>query len=197
MKNQRSRAFLSLRSVAIFTLCGFFGTTAAQAMEPKDMIGKEVYTLTNLRPDMQNLRLYSTNYLQPGLIKVCTKVRVDKVKKKKMIFTVVDSGTEYQYLFHRKSTPEGFNENIKKYFGPECPQAQLDQLSEVDKEGVKRGRTLEGMTQAGVILAVGYPPEHITPDREYDEWVYWMNKFVSRRLIFDENGIVTDPLPAR
>lgn len=183
---------------AIVTATATLITTGpVAAMEPDEMVGKEVYTLTNLRPDEQNQRLYTVNYQQPGRIKICTKVKIEKISRKKMIFRLADSGRKYEYINHRKSTPEGFDANIKKYFGPECPQAEIDSLSAVDREGIKKGFTKAGMTRRGVILAIGYPPEHVTPDLEYDDWAYWMNKFVTRRLVFGSDGKVATPLPRR
>ncbi len=197
MNYQQATARTLFIAAAVTVLIGLLGAGSAQAMEPDEMVGQEVYTLTNLRPDEQNQRLYTVNYQQPGRLKICTKVKIEKISRKKMIFRIAESGRKYEYLNHRKSTPEGFDENIKKYFGPECPQAEIDAMSAADKEGIKQGRTKAGMTRRGVILAIGYPPEHVTPDLEYDEWAYWMNKFVTRRLVFGADGKVSQPLAGR
>ena len=185
------------RAAIVTALIGFLAAGSVQAMEPDEMVGQEVYTLTNLRPDEQNQRLYVVNYQQPGRIKVCTKVKIEKLNRKKMIFRIAESNRKYEYLHHRKAAPEGFDENIKKYFGPECPQAEIDAMSAVNKEGIEKGRTKVGMTRRGVIIAIGYPPEHVTPDREYDEWSYWMNKFVTHRLVFGDDGKVSQAMPSR
>jgi hypothetical protein len=177
------------QTILIATVIGLVAITA-QAMEPKEMVGQEVYLLTNLHPDEENARLYSTNYQLPGRLKVCTKVRITKLSKKKMKFELVDSPREYEYLLHKKSTPEGFAENIKKYFGPECPQAEIDGMSEVDRKGIKKARALVGMTKRGVIIAMGYPPAHVTHDLDYEEWMYWMNKWSRDAIEFNDAGIV-------
>lgn len=177
------------KTILFATVIGLLAMTA-EAMEPKEMEGQEVYLLTNLHPDEENQRLYSTNYQLPGRLKVCTKVRITKLSKKKMKFELVDSSREYDYLLHKKSTPEGFSENIKKYFGPECPQAEIDGMSDIDKEGIKKARALKGMTKRGVIIAMGYPPAHVTHDLDYEEWMYWMNKWSRDAVEFDDNGIV-------
>jgi len=181
--------FSAGKTILFATVIGLLAMTA-EAMEPKEMEGQEVYLLTNLHPDEENQRLYSTNYQLPGRLKVCTKVRITKLSKKKMKFELVDSSREYDYLLHKKSTPEGFSENIKKYFGPECPQAEIDGMSDIDKEGIKKARALKGMTKRGVIIAMGYPPAHVTHDLDYEEWMYWMNKWSRDAVEFDDNGIV-------
>ncbi len=197
MKPRRITAYQLFLATIVTAAATLFTGGPVAAMEPDEMVGKEVYTLTNLRPDEQNQRLYSVNYQQPGRIKICTKVKIDKISRKKMILRIADSGRKYEYFYHRKSTPEGFDANIKKYFGPNCPQAEIDSMSAVDKEGIEKMITKAGMTRRGVILAIGYPPEHVTPDLEYDEWAYWMNKFVTRRLVFGDDGKVSTPLPRR
>ena len=163
-------------------------------MEPDEMVGKEVYTLTNLHPDEQNQRLYTVNYQQPGRIKVCTKVTIEKLTRKKMLFKISESNREYEYLLHKKATPEGFAENLKKYFGPECPSAKIESMSEVDRDGIKKAKSKVGMTRDGILIAIGYPPEHVTPDLDYEEWSYWVNKFVTRRVVFGEDGKVSQAL---
>jgi len=192
MKYQRFTGHRLLQIAAAAALIGLLSMNNVSAMEPKEMVGKEVYTLTNLHPDEQNQRLYSTNYQLPGKIKVCTKVKIKKLKKKKMIFTLSESGREYEYLLHRKSTPEGFSENIKLYFGPECPAAEIETLSEIDQEGIKKARAIEGMSRRGIIIAMGYPPKHVTHELDYDEWMYWMNKFNRDAIIFNDDGIVEE-----
>ena len=191
MNNLNGTGLSAGKTILFATVIGLLAMTA-QAMEPEDMVGQDVYLLTNLHPDEENARLYSTNYQLPGRLKVCTKVRITKLSKKKMKFELVDSPREYEYLLHKKSTPEGFSENIKKYFGPECPQAEIDGMSDIDKQGIKKARGLVGMTKRGIIIAMGYPPAHVTHDLDYEEWMYWMNKFSRDAIEFDDNGIVTN-----
>ena len=151
-----------------------------------------VYTLVNLHPDQENSRLYSVNYQLPFRIPVCTEVRITKLKKKQMLFEVVDSGREYDYRLHKKATPEGFNAHLAKYFGRECPEEEIKSLSEIDQKGIDKGRAYEGMTKRGIEIAMGYPPTHVTPDRDYDEWMYWMNRFNRTAISFNDAGVVDE-----
>lgn len=165
---------------------------AAVAVEDADSLvnASGVYTLTNLHPDNENNRLYSVNYQLPFLMPVCTEVKITKIKNKRMNFTVVESGREYDYNWHKKANPGGLKENILLYFGHECPAEEIKTLSEIDQEGIKKGRVQKGMTRRGVIIAMGYPPPHVTPDLEADEWMYWMNRFNRMAVIFGEDGTV-------
>lgn len=149
-----------------------------------------VFTLVNLHPDQENKRLYSVNYQLPYLIPVCTEVMITKIKKKRMNFKIVKTGIEYEYNWHKKATPGGLKGNIVKYFGHECPEEEIATLSETDQTGIKTGRASKGMTRRGLIIAMGYPPEHVTPDLDMDQWMYWMNRWNRNAIMFGEDGTV-------
>jgi len=151
-----------------------------------------VYTLVNLHPDQENDRLYSVNYQLPGLIPVCSEVKITKLSKKKMIFTLVSSGREYQYLWHKKANRGGLNENIALFFGKDCPADEIPTLSEIDQKGIKKGIAYEGMSRRGILIAMGYPPPHVTPDLDMDTWMFWMNKFNRTAIDFGEDGLVEE-----
>lgn len=146
----------------------------------------KVYTQTNLHPDEQRNRLYSINYQQDGFIPRCTEVDLIDVSKKKLTFEA--DGESYQYLFHKASG--SFEENIQKYFQTSCKKSKLSKLNTIDKKGLKTGKVFKGMTKAGVILAIGYPPVHKTPTTDAKRWKYWTNRFNTFDVIFDKSGKV-------
>jgi hypothetical protein len=43
---------------------------------PQNAYPREAYTLVNLHPDENRARLYSVNYLQAGLIPLCSRVTI-------------------------------------------------------------------------------------------------------------------------
>lgn len=143
-----------------------------------------VVTLVNLHPDEKNRRLYSVNYQQDGLLALCTKVRITAVTHKAMTFELADGGRKYEYNFHdtlRQEIPK----HLDQFFGKTCPKKQADSLGSVDRQGIKEGRALPGMTRAGVILAIGYPPEHATPSLDSSVWKYWRNRFATTLIHFE------------
>jgi hypothetical protein len=150
----------------------------------------EVYTLVNLHPDEQRHRLYSTNYQQPGLIPFCTKVKIESVDKKEMVFRVLHTGQKYDYIFHN-SMRDPIPTHLDKFFGKACDPKKVETMSEIDRQGISQGRALPGMTKDGVILAIGYPPEHATPTLESDTWRYWRTRFATK-LVYFANGKVVD-----
>ena len=149
-----------------------------------------VYTLVNLHPDEQRLRLYSVNYQQSGLIPLCSKVKIESVETRKLTFRLLDSGREYEYLFHN-SLRDPIAKHLDKVFGKKCDAASVEKMSEVDRKGVRSGTVLPGMTKRGVILAIGYPPEHATPSLDSDVWTYWKNRFGKMKVNFT-NGKVSE-----
>jgi len=147
-----------------------------------------VYTLVNLHPDEPRRRLYSVNYQQTGLIPRCSKVKIDSVDSRKMTFQLLDSGREYEYIFHN-SLRDPIPKHLDKVFGKKC-DASLEGMSEVDRKGIRAGSVLAGMSKRGVTLAIGYPPEHATPSLDSDIWTYWTNRFGKMTVSFSNGKVV-------
>ena len=150
-----------------------------------------VYTLTNLHPDEKNHRLYSVNYLQPGLIPVCSEIEVVDQGRKKFVFRVKATGRTYSYLDHKQSA-EPFEDHLRRFFGTACDQNRIDSLGQKDKNGILTGTVSRGMTKQGVIFALGHPPRLENPDPMKSlRWKYWVNRFDTKAIEFNDKGIVT------
>lgn len=149
-----------------------------------------VYTLVNLHPDDERSRLYAVNYQQPGLIPVCSEVKIEGFKRNQMRFKVVKTGRAYTYINHKAAAGEPFNAHLLHFFGPECDRKGLDRLNAADKAGVQAGTITKGMTRQGVIFAAGYPPKNRTPDLNATEWTFWKSRFDTFLVTFDDKGRV-------
>jgi len=145
-----------------------------------------VKTLVNLHPDEAKHVVYSTNYQYAGLIPVCSDVSIDDVTDSQAKFTVKDSGTQYT-LKRTKFTKEPWNTYLDKTFGTTCPD--ISSLSDVDRQGIKQGDVMEGMSKKGVQIALGYPPDHATPNLNSDRWKYWRGAVTNFTVVFVD-GIV-------
>jgi hypothetical protein len=169
----------------------------ARSVELLDQDGRSmmapaaVYTLTNLHPDNQRSRLYAVNFLQPGLIPVCSRVEVLELKGDLLRFRVLKTGRTYDYINH-KAAAEPFEDHLRRFFGLSCPAEEIERLSDIDRKGIKKGQAFPGMTKRGVVLALGLPPRHVNPDLEVDDWIYWKHRFNRIRISFDENGHVSE-----
>jgi hypothetical protein len=165
------------------------GAPAIAADIDYPLIGQSpVYTLVNLHPDEQRRRLYSVNYQQPGLIPLCSKVKIESVSKRKMSFRLLEADREYEYIFH-DSMRDPIPKHLDKFFGTKC-DVKLDAMSEVDRKGIRSGQVYTGMTKRGVTLAIGYPPEHATPSLESDVWTYWKNRFGKMTVHFADGKVM-------
>jgi hypothetical protein len=170
------------------TLVAVGETASAQSVN--DLVGKDgVVTLVNLHPDEARSKLYSANYLQPGLIPVCSEVKLVSYNPKALTVTVPSRNKTYTYEFHRAAT-EGFDAHLLKVFGTRCPKKTIEGLSKVDQEGIKAGRAVLGMSREGVIYAIGYPPASQTPVLDGPTWKYWKNRFDIQLIHFDDKGKV-------
>lgn len=148
---------------------------------------KPVYTLVNLHPDEKRMKLYSVNFQQDGLIPVCTQVNIVDVTNKNLTFKI--SSTDKQYtLTKHKSSPD-FSKYLSNYFGTECDSSKIKKLSTLDQQGIKVGVVKVGMTKEGVKYAIGFPPEHKTPDLNNSEWLYWKNRFNTFKVEFKDNTV--------
>jgi hypothetical protein len=63
-------------------------------------------------------------------------------------------------------------------------------LSAKDKEGVKAGQALPGMSKQGVMIALGYPAKHRTPSIDLNTWLYWKGRFNMLEVGFNDEGKV-------
>jgi serine/threonine-protein kinase len=149
--------------------------------------GAERYTLVNLHPE--KTRLYDVNYQRSGFIPLCTRVHIDQQDPKVVRFTVVETGQRYEYVHHHV-IPD-FQANVDRVFGYSCVRGHAATLSSLDQQGIREGRVLPGMTKEGVILAIGYPPEHKTPSTASNDWRYWTGT-LSTMVVQFEDGRVTN-----
>jgi len=46
------------------------------------------------------------------------------------------------------------------------------------------------MSKEAVILAIGYPPEHVTPTLESNTWKYWRTRFATQLVSFVDGKVV-------
>jgi hypothetical protein len=174
---------LTILAVAVMSGCASTPKLLLDDGQTSLMQADKVFTQTNLHPDPVRKILYSINYQQAGFIPRCSEVELSAVSGKKLVFK--KDGTTYQYVFHRASG--SFEDNIKKYFSDSCDNSELAKLNAMDKKGIKAGKVFKGMSKEGVILAIGYPPVHVTPTLEGNSWQYWKNRFNTFKVEFKNN----------
>ena len=101
----------------------------------------------------------------------------------------VGTGREIEMEFHAGRMGMGAKEYIDLITSP-TPVSYPD-LSDVDRQGVKEGKALVGMSKQGVMIALGYPAKHETPSTDQNRWTYWKGRMANYAVEFDNNGKVT------
>jgi len=82
--------------------------------------------------------------------------------------------------------------NVKKYINYFVGLLPFDELTrkltEKEKEAIKQGKIIVGMSKEAVLICYGRPAEHKTPDLKSNKWIYWMNKKEQKVICF-QNGL--------
>jgi hypothetical protein len=124
----------------------------------------------------------STNYIDGTFIPLGTKVNITDLTNEEIKFTTVSKNRAYVIIYVRKHTPMSMQELFARYFVADDPLSQgTDFYNSTSKEQdqIKKGKIVVGMSKKAVVMALGYPPSHKTPDLEGDVWSYW-----GKRVIF-------------
>ncbi len=166
-------------------------TEGLQAMKDKTW-----YLGCNLFPDVEkNFALSSVNYHLPGgMLKWGTAMKIVELDGHHVILEDVATSTQYPYAFHGKTlevvTPE---EHLKRFLLPDLKslKKEVSAMSALDRKGIDHGVVYPGMTKRAVLIAIGYPPEFVTPDpMTSNEWNYWYDRFREFVVAFSDNGKV-------
>lgn len=135
----------------------------------------------------RNRKIYDTNYQQQLFLPRCTPVKIVKIFNKGLTFQI-ESGRKFHWILERHIEGDRV-EHASQFFVQECDP--LEGLSDIDQKGIFYGRPFEGMTKKGVLYAMGPPPNHRTPSLDWDEWIYWRNRYDMMVVRF-ENDIVVE-----
>jgi hypothetical protein len=154
--------------------------------------GDKLQTIANLHPDMGHRVLFTLNYQLPGLIPVCSDVRLTKVSKKKLEFEYSGQLFEIGYEGFTEGAGVSFQKAVESiYFGKACDKAKIQSLSKIDQDGIRTGEPKVGMSREGVLFAMGRPPFHANPDLGSNAWRYWRNRYGQKVIHFGEDGKVS------
>ncbi len=180
------------------TIALFLASCASAGFEPGMDNGPDVggtyYTLCNLHPDPAKQTLASINYLQIGIIPLGSEVKIDSRNAKRMQFTVADTGVQYTWVYTKHTRQAGMSlaDNLTLFFGRDPAAYDSAQFSDADNEGIRLGNVTVGMSRAGVLLAIGTPPAHGTPNLKLPTWTYWKNVWTRRTVTFGPDGLVSE-----
>lgn len=91
-----------------------------------------------------------------------------------------------------ENEPKRTGKNADEYYelitSPE--PVEIGGFTARDREGIKAGTALPGMSRGGVMAALGYPAAHETPSLDQATYTYWRDRFRKLVVTFNEAGIV-------
>ncbi|TPH15102.1 outer membrane protein assembly factor BamE [Litorilituus lipolyticus] len=195
LKNTLIASSLVITSSAL-TGCGSTAESSADLATnyPGFSEGAKVYSIVNLHPDSPKNRLYAMNYQLPRVLPICSEFIIQDIATKRIELTYKGMDYYYDWDKYTRSAGQSLAENFNLFFSESCDEAKakVKQLSQLDQDGIKKGKPLVGMSKEGILLAMGRPPIHATPDLEGNSWTYWINKWARNIIEFDENGKVKE-----
>ena len=186
---------ISRTVIAVMALFGLASCTTVKS--------PECYTQVNIwYTDPKDIR--TTNYHNGVMIPFGTKVTIDSMHHDWMEFTTTNLVSFKLLLSHSVIS---MRENFDRYFSaddPRKPGGMYESFTEMEKENLKTGNIVIGMSKSAVLVSYGYPPSHVTPDLKSDFWRYWMISRDVVDLCFKDDKVsdikkvsVTGPPPGR
>lgn len=174
------------QAVILFAASALLTTTVRSAEVQAGSSG-EVYTLVNLWVEQQK-PIPTTNYHKGEIIPLGSKVTAVSADDKTISFVFKGQTLTIQKTKH---THAGMDAVKARTFGASDPLTSdaFKALPEAQRNAVKSGQVIAGMTKAAVLMAYGYPPEHKTPSTEGNCWLYWRDKFRTQSVTFTEGKV--------
>ena len=113
-------------------------------------------------------------------------------------FRTVEDGKEYlvnfRPIFHPNLTIEDY---LDKMFTNKTFDELTAGMNDYEINAIKEGKVKVRMSREAILVSYGYPPEHRTPDLKKDTWLYWMNRFQTKDIHFNDQDLtyrqVSDP----
>jgi hypothetical protein len=203
---------MSLCIAVIFTIALSPVLASTPAVDEDDKVyktksGGPHYTAYNIWYELgKENSLWCINYKKGEMIPAGTEVTDVKIVKAEsgrflggsdvaISFSTVENGREYLVNFKAVFHPDL---DIDDYMDKMFTEKDFDQLTagmnEYEINAIKEGKVKINMSRDAILVSYGYPPEHRTPSLKKDVWLYWMNRFQTKDIHFDENGLTFRPV---
>jgi hypothetical protein len=175
--------------------CGLAVSARAQTNSdlPFDPVGKTCYLQVNVWHDAQN-RIATLNLSEGERIAMGVKVVIRAFDAERIVFAIENKG-EFTMERDKYGARLPMAEFFRRCFAlddPLAPDAPIHRLDKSEQRHIADGTLALGMSRGAVLMAVGYPPPHRTPDLQSNTWSYWISRWRAYRVTFDENGRVSD-----
>jgi hypothetical protein len=196
--------------ILLILASALFGGFSAQAAE--QVSGKTFYTTANIWYESKGIQIDSTNYHMGAFLPIGTNVKIIEVYDgmtthenplgapvfERFIRFEDEAGHTYKLIFLSKHAREGMTvwDFFRQYFSENNPMGDggaFWSLTAEEQKSVLAGEITVGMSKTAVVMAYGYPPSHRTPSLQQDKWIYWVNWFKTRTVLFSDDKVIADP----
>jgi hypothetical protein len=105
-----------------------------------------------------------------------TQVLIAHASTREILFTGTANGTRY-YILPYRHVRETLPALQHRYFADQNPlQTDVYQrFTQVEKDAIRDGKIVKGMSKEAVLMDYGYPPSHRTVSLELNAWTYWID----------------------
>jgi len=156
---------------------------------------KKLYTRHNIWYEKPQ-KIYGINYKKGNIIPIGTEIELLRFGRGRIDFfefKVIEWDKVFRVHIEERYQP---NHSIQGLYAQMVTDRTFEELtfnmkSEVI-QAIKDGRVIKGMSKGAVILSLGYPPRHKTPNTAQNIWLYWKDRFNSFIVQFDEKGHTLD-----
>jgi len=193
MVRKRNMKYLVILFCLFFILVFSTGSDAMDSSSSDKSQDTEVYLKNNIHAQQgyKDVKASYANWTNPGnghvIIPVNTPITISEFKRGLMINNQ-DNGMVIFFEYHPINMGMSINEYIELIASP--TPVSLDGFSPTDLKGIQNGKVYLGMTKEGVRIALGYPAKHRTVSLEENTWIYWVNRFTTTAVEFDDTGKV-------
>jgi hypothetical protein len=153
------------------------------------------------RPDRGGRMVYRAsyaNYTDPGsgheILPVNAEVEISVTSRafrgRSLVIVDAKSGRTIHFEYNERNMRTPMLDYIDLISSTK--KTSLSKLSAKDQKGIKDGKAYIGMTKDGIRMALGYPAKHRTPSLDNYEWVYWIDRFRTILVRFNNKGVVTE-----
>lgn len=138
----------------------------------------------------------SINYKKGIIIPAGTQVKdvtVTEGRRGSMVIDFVISKGGKKYAIHyQPKYHTGIDVEVykKRLFTPKSFEALTKGFTKSEMKGVKNGKVTAGMRKKAVLVTYGYAPEHRTESIKSNVWLYWLDRFRTRKVAFNDKGVV-------
>jgi hypothetical protein len=143
------------------------------------------YTQFSLFQEKNNYR--TTNYRKGILIPINTAITLENMTTGDTYVRLVDSGQVLRIENVAKHTGDDMQTAFDKIFA--ATKVNLSRFPAAQRDAIKAGRVIKGMSRKAVLAAIGYPPITETPTLDSNDWTYWAHRF-NRFIVHFKNDKV-------